>query len=57
MWNHFEKLEEGTYVLHEDDDYKRGKCKGCNSILICDSRYDTTNLKRHIKGRMKLQGR
>ena len=56
MWDHFEKLEEGTYKLPEDDDFKRGKCKGCNSVLICDSRYGTTNLKRHIKACVKLQG-
>ncbi|KAJ8443546.1 hypothetical protein Cgig2_017029 [Carnegiea gigantea] len=56
VWDHFEKLEEGTYKLPEDDDYKRGKCKACNSVLICDSRYGTTNLKRHIKACVKLQG-
>jgi len=56
VWDHFEKLKQGTYVLPEDDDYKRGKCKGCNTILICDSRYGTTNLKRHIRGCVKLQG-
>ncbi|KAJ8423445.1 hypothetical protein Cgig2_008934 [Carnegiea gigantea] len=56
VWDHFEKLEEGTYKLPEDDDYKRGKYKACNSVLICDSRYGTTNLKRHIKACVKLQG-
>ncbi|KAJ8425925.1 hypothetical protein Cgig2_023888 [Carnegiea gigantea] len=56
VWDHFEKLEEGTYKLPEDDDYKRGKCKACNSVLICDSRYGTTNLKRHTKACVKLQG-
>lgn len=56
VWDHFEKLEEGTYKLPEDDDYKKGKCKGCNSVFICDSRYGSTNLKRHIKACVKLQG-
>ena len=28
VWDHFEKLKEGTYTLPEDDDFKRGKIKG-----------------------------
>ena len=56
VWDHFEKLKQATYVLPKDDDYKMSKCKGCNTILICDSRYGTTNLKRHIKSCVKLRG-
>ena len=56
VWGHFEKLKEGTYTLPDDDDFKRGKYKGCNTIMICNGRYDTTNLKRHIKACIKLHG-
>jgi len=47
---------EGTYALPEDDDYKRGKCKGYKTVLICDSRHGTPSLKRHINPCVKLQG-
>lgn len=56
VWDYFEKLEQGTYLQPEGDDYKRGMCQGCKTLMICDSRYSTTNLKRHMKSCLKLQG-
>ena len=56
VWDHFEKLKEGTYTLPEDDDFKRGKFNRCNSIMVYDGRHGTTNLKHHIKGCVKLNG-
>ena len=44
VWGYFDRLS-----VKATDGATRCKCKLCNSIFKCDSRYGTGNLQRHIK--------
>ena len=43
VWSHFEILPVG------EDKKQTCKCKRCNAIYVCDSKYGTGNLCRHLK--------
>ena len=43
VWSTFEILPVGV------DGKQKCKCKDCGSIYLCDSKYGTGNLQRHIK--------
>ena len=43
VWGFFEKIAEKSV-----DGLQICKCKYCGAIFICDSKYGTGNLKRHI---------